>query len=49
MILKKDVLVITTDNPSEGEIVKHLRAVTAHVVAGTNLFSDFFWVRLQTV
>ncbi|MDT0691004.1 YbjQ family protein [Salegentibacter sp. F188] len=40
--MKKEVLVITTDNPSEGKIVKHLRPVTAHVVAGTNLFSDFF-------
>lgn len=38
----KEVLVITTDNPSEGEIIKHLQPVTAHVVAGTNLFSDFF-------
>lgn len=36
------VLVITTDTPSEGKIVKHLQPVTAHVVAGTNLFSDFF-------
>ena len=42
MISKKDVLVITTDNPSEGKIIKHLQPVTSHVVAGTNLFSDFF-------
>ena len=42
MVSKKKVLVITTDNPSEGKIVKHLHPVTAHVVAGTNLFSDFF-------
>ena len=42
MISKREVLVITTDSPSEGKIVKHLRPVTAHVVAGTNLFSDFF-------
>ncbi|GHA38314.1 hypothetical protein GCM10007103_19610 [Salinimicrobium marinum] len=39
---KKDVLVITTATPSEGKIKKHLMPVTAHVVAATNLFSDFF-------
>ena len=39
---RREVLVITTDNPSEGKIVKHLKPVTAHVIAGTNLFSDFF-------
>lgn len=39
---RKEVLVITTETPSEGEIEKHLQPVTSHVVAGTNLFSDFF-------
>lgn len=42
MNLKREVLVITTDKPSEGKISKHLQPVTAHVVAGTNLFNDFF-------
>ncbi|MEG9327507.1 YbjQ family protein [Salinimicrobium catena] len=42
MYSKKEVLVITTATPSEGKIIKHLQPVTAHVVAGTNLFSDFF-------
>lgn len=42
MYSKKEVLVITTATPSEGKIIKHLQPVTTHVVAGTNLFSDFF-------
>lgn len=42
MFRKPEVLVITTDTPSEGKVIKHLQPVTAHVVAGTNLFSDFF-------
>lgn len=42
MYSSKEVLVVTTDMPSGGTITKHLKPITAHVVAGTNLFSDFF-------
>lgn len=38
----KDVLVITTPAPAEVQIKKHLKPVSSHVVAGTNIFSDFF-------
>ena len=38
----KNILVITTSEPSNLKIQKHLRPVTAHVVAGTNIFSDVF-------
>lgn len=38
----KNILVITTSEPSNNRIQKHLRPVTAHVVAGTNIFSDVF-------
>lgn len=38
----KDILVITT-SPVDGiKIKQFLRPVSAHIVAGTNLFSDFF-------
>ena len=37
----KEILVLTTSS-TEGLVVKkHLKPVSAHVVAGTNLFSDF--------
>jgi uncharacterized protein YbjQ (UPF0145 family) len=37
----KDILVITTSS-AEGLIIKkYLKPVSAHIVAGTNLFSDF--------
>ncbi|TAL46717.1 MAG: YbjQ family protein [Chitinophagaceae bacterium] len=37
----KDVLVITTSSVDGLKIKKYLKPVSAHIVAGTNLFSDF--------
>jgi uncharacterized protein YbjQ (UPF0145 family) len=37
----KDILVITTSSTEGIKIKKHLKPVSAHIVAGTNLFSDF--------
>jgi len=37
----KDILVITTSSADGIKIKKYLKPVTAHIVAGTNLFSDF--------
>lgn len=37
----KDVLVITTGASDDLKIKKYLKPVSAHIVAGTNLFSDF--------
>ncbi|MEP6466588.1 MAG: YbjQ family protein [Parafilimonas sp.] len=37
----KDVLVITTSSIDGQKIKKYLKPVSAHIVAGTNLFSDF--------
>lgn len=37
----KDILVITTSTAEGLKIKKHLKPVSAHIVAGTNLFSDF--------
>lgn len=37
----KDILVITTSASERLKVIKHLKPVSAHVVAGTNLFSDF--------
>ena len=37
----KDILVITTSSAEGFKIKKHLKPVSAHIVAGTNLFSDF--------
>jgi uncharacterized protein YbjQ (UPF0145 family) len=37
----KQVLVVTTSDLGEIKIIKHLKPVSAHVVAGTNVFSDF--------
>ena len=37
----KDILVITTSSVEGLKIKKHLKPVSAHIVAGTNLFSDF--------
>ncbi|WP_295717398.1 heavy metal-binding domain-containing protein [Mucilaginibacter sp.] len=36
----KQVLVVTTSDLGEIKIIKHLKPVSAHVVAGTNVFSD---------
>lgn len=41
MINPKDILVITTSSAEGLKIKKHLKPVSAHIVAGTNLFSDF--------
>ena len=38
----KDVLVSTTSSLDGIKIKKYLKPVSAHIVAGTNLFSDFF-------
>jgi uncharacterized protein YbjQ (UPF0145 family) len=38
----KDLLVITTSSVEGLKIKKYLKPVSAHIVAGTNLFSDFF-------
>ena len=37
----KDILVITTSSTEGLRIKKYLKPVSAHIVAGTNLFSDF--------
>lgn len=37
----KDVLVITTSSVSGLKIKKYLKPISAHIVAGTNIFSDF--------
>ncbi len=41
MASPKDILVITTSSADGLKIKKYLKPVTAHIVAGTNLFSDF--------
>ncbi len=38
----KDVLVITTSSVEGLRIKSYLKPISAHIVAGTNLFSDFF-------
>lgn len=42
MITPKDILVVTTSTIEGRKIKNHLKPVTAHIVAGTNLFSDIF-------
>jgi uncharacterized protein YbjQ (UPF0145 family) len=42
MANQKDVLVVTTSSVDGLKVKKYLKPVSAHVVAGTNLFSDFF-------
>ena len=37
----KDVLVVTTSSVDGLKVKKYLKPISAHVVAGTNLFSDF--------
>lgn len=41
MASSKDILVLTTSSCDGLKIKKHLKPVSAHLVAGTNLFSDF--------
>ncbi|CAM3985372.1 YbjQ family protein [Mucilaginibacter galii] len=38
----KDILVVTTSTIEGRKINRHLKPVTAHIVAGTNVFSDVF-------
>ena len=38
----KDILVITTSSTDGLKIKQYLKPISAHVVAGTNLFTDFF-------
>jgi uncharacterized protein YbjQ (UPF0145 family) len=38
----KDILVITTSFPDGLKIKQYLKPISAHIVAGTNFFSDFF-------
>jgi uncharacterized protein YbjQ (UPF0145 family) len=38
----KDVLVVTTSSVDGLKVKQYLKPVSAHIVAGTNLFSDFF-------
>ncbi len=42
MINPKDILVTTTSNVDGLEVKQYLKPISAHIVAGTNLFSDFF-------
>lgn len=42
MANSKDVLVVTTSSLDGLTIERYLKPVSAHVVAGTNLFNDFF-------
>ncbi len=41
MIKSKDILVVTTSSTEGLKIIKYLKPISAHIVAGTNLFSDF--------
>lgn len=42
MISPKDILVTTTSSVDGLEVKQYLKPISAHIVAGTNLFSDFF-------
>lgn len=42
MVNPKDILVITASSVEGSKIKKYLKPVSAHIVAGTNVFSDFF-------
>lgn len=42
MINPKDILVTTTSSVAGLEVKQYLKPISAHIVAGTNLFSDFF-------
>lgn len=37
----KDILVVTTSVVEGRSVKKHIKPITAHIVAGTNVFSDF--------
>lgn len=42
MINLKDILVTTTSTVGGIQVKQYLKPISAHIVAGTNLFSDFF-------
>ena len=42
MIKPKDILVTTTSSIESLQVKQYLKPISAHIVAGTNLFSDFF-------
>ena len=42
MINPKDILVTTTSTVDGIQVKQYLKPISAHIVAGTNLFSDFF-------
>lgn len=42
MASPKDILVSTTSSLGELKVKRYLKPVSAHIVAGTNVFSDFF-------
>lgn len=42
MLKSKDILVVTTSSLEGVKVLKYIKPVSAHVVAGTNLFNDFF-------
>lgn len=41
MASPKEILVVTTSTIDGIKIIKHLKPISAHLVAGTNLFNDF--------
>jgi len=41
MAKPKDILVTTTSSIEGMKIIRHLQPISAHIVLGTNLFSDF--------
>ena len=41
MLLPKQVLVVTTSGLDNHKIINYLKPISAHVVAGTNVFTDF--------
>jgi uncharacterized protein YbjQ (UPF0145 family) len=42
MLNSKDILIVTTSTIEGQKIIRHIKPVTAHIVAGTNVFSDIF-------
>src|SRR6476659_6915790 len=42
MMNPKDILVTTTSSVDGLKVKQYLKPIAAHIVAGTNLFSDFF-------
>lgn len=42
MLKSKDILVVTTSSLEGVKVLRYLKPISAHVVAGTNLINDFF-------